>query len=312
MLFFGVLQQEYHLVMRKSNKYISLCIPLIHLSLMGGSLFTASAQSGWTKAADEAFFKLSYLNFQSEDYYNLSGEQMTTSQFSQQAIGLYGEYGITDRLTVLVDWPMLKRQGFETTESVYGTGDLKLGVKYALVKKIPVSLSIVPELPIAKANKYAQNENPALGNINLPTGDGEFNVFTTLAISSSLYPLPAYINLYGTFNYRTKYQDISLSNQLMESVEVGYNPFATLWLKGGVKLQQTLGDGTSAVSFIRGEGTEFSSLFAGAFYKFTEVWGIDLTYFGYIDGPVKSANVYQGPVLSVGLVYDVKQLVRGD
>lgn len=278
---------------------------------MGGSLFTASAQSGWTKAADEAFFKLSYLHFQSDDYYNLSGEQMSTNTFSQQAIGLYGEYGMTDRLTVLMDWPLLKFQEFEHTETVAGTGDLKLGVKYALSKKIPISVSVVPELPIAKANKYAVNDNPALGNVNLPTGDGEWNVYSTLAISSSLHPLPAYISLYGTFNYRTKYDSINLNHQLMGGLEMGYNPFATLWLKSGLKLQQTLGDEAAAVSFVRGEGTEFSSFYAGVFYKFTEVWGIDMTYFGYLDGPVQSTNVYQGPILSLGIVYDVKQLLKG-
>ena len=277
---------------------------------MGGLPFLGTAQSGWTKSADEAFFKLSYLHFQSDDYHSLSGDQIQTTMFTQQAIGFYGEYGVTDRLTVIADWPMIKWQGFESTETVAGTGDLKLGVKYAISKKLPISLSIIPELPIARANKYAENDNPDFGNINLPTGDGELNIYSTLAISSSLHPIPAYINLYGTFNYRTRYEDVNLSHQLIEGLELGYNPLKPVWIKAGLKLQQTIGDDVAVVSFVRGEGTEYSSFYAGAFYKLDSEWGVDLTYFGYLDGPVESINVYQGSVFSVGVTYEVKNLVK--
>ena len=245
--------------MRKSNKYIGLLLPLIHLSLMGGSLVEVQAQSGWTKGKDEAFFKLSYIHFSSDEYHNLSGESMTTATYRQQQVGVYGEYGVTERLTLLMDWPLLKWQGFESTETVLGTGDIRIGAKYALVKKIPISLTIMPELPIAQANKYARNDNPAFGSINLPTGDGEFNVYSTLAVSTSLYPLPGYVNFFSTYNFRTSYESVQLTDQMMEGLEVGYQPVGALWLKAGLKLQQTLNDSETAVSFVRGEGTEFTS-----------------------------------------------------
>lgn len=273
---------------------------------MGGLLFSANAQSGWTKPKNEAFFKLSYFYFQADEYHTLSGVERQTNTFRHQQVGLYGEYGLTDRLTAVVDWPMIKWQGFEMTETVAGTGDLKLGLKYALVKKIPISLTILPELPIAQANKFAANNNPDFGDINLPTGDGEFNVYSTLAISTSLSPLPAYINIFVTHNFRTTYEDISLSDQLMEGLELGYNPFNNLWLKAGIKMQQSLSDGNEGVSFVRGEGTEFSSYYAGAYYGIKDGWGIDLTYINYMDAFQESRNIYQGPIASLGLVYELK------
>ena len=273
---------------------------------MGGLLFSASAQSGWTKPKGEGFFKLSYLYFQSDEYHTLSGVERQTNKFNQQQVGMYGEYGLTDRLMVVMDWPMIKWQGFENTETVAGTGDLRLGLKYALSKKIPISISVVPELPIARANRYAQNDNPAFGDINLPTGDGEFNVYSTLAISTSLNPLPAYVNFFVTYNFRTKYEDTSLSDQLMEGFELGYNPFKKLWIKAGIKLQQSLTDSQADVSFVRGEGTEFASYYAGAFYGIKGGWGIDLTYINYMNAFQESRNIYQGPIASIGLIYELK------
>ncbi|WP_349529923.1 hypothetical protein [Reichenbachiella sp. MALMAid0571] len=269
--------------------------------------FSVNAQSGWTKDKGDLFAKISYLNFGSDKYYNLSGNSMQTSECTQNALGLYGEYGITDRLTLLMDWSFLKSQGFETTENVTGIGDMKLGVKYALVKKIPISISVIPDLPLAQSNKYAQNKINSFEQINLPTGDGEFNVFSVLAISTSLYPIPVYANFYIGYNFRTKYQSIALSDQLLAGLEVGYNPIKPVWLKLGIKIQQTLSSDNPSVSFVRGEGTEFTSIYGGVFYQFIERWGIDVNYFGYLNGPQPRRNIYSGSVYSIGLVFELKR-----
>lgn len=283
---------------------------IIHL-ILGGLFFVftfpANAQSGWTKGRGELFTKVSYLHFGADNYYNLSGRSMKTARFSQQALGLYGEYGVTDRLTILMDWPFVKTQGFQTTENVWGTGDLKIGAKYALSKKIPISISVIPDLPLAQGNKFAQNKMNAFEQINLPTGDGEFNLYTVLAISTSLHPIPVYFNFYGGYNFRTKYESSDLSDQLIEGLEVGYNPVQKIWVKSGVRLQQTLSNENAVVSFVRGEGTEFTSIYGGIFYQLNENWGIDLNYFGYLNQPQKPRNIYTGSVFSIGIVFELKK-----
>ena len=179
--------------MQSLNKLIFRCFS-IRLLLMGGLIVliagSSLAQSGWAKEKDEVFAKLSYSYFQSDMYFNLLGGELKTSEFQQQAVSLYGEYGLTKSITLLMDWPAFKLQGFETTESVGGVGDLKLGVKYALPIKLPVTISIIPEFPIAQANKFAQNKANSMDNANLPTGDGEFNIYSILAVSHSFYPFP--------------------------------------------------------------------------------------------------------------------------
>ncbi len=277
--------------------------------LLGGFLLYSSggsAQSGWTKPKGELFSRIGYQYFSSDQYYNLAGNKIQTSQYKQHTISLYGEYGLTDRLTILLDWPVFKSHRFETSESVEGWGDIKAGLKYAIAKKIPVSFSIIPEIPIARANRYASNLSNPDFNINLPTGDGEFNVFNVLAISASLYPLPIYFNLFAAYNLRTKYENLKLSDQMLYGLELGGKVFDIAWLKGAIKMQNTPSTGTTEVSFVRGEGTEYSSLNLGVYVPVFSGWGIDVNYFDYIRLIQKRKNIYDAPTFSIGLVYEIK------
>jgi hypothetical protein len=49
--------------------------------------------------------------------------ELKTSEFTQNATSLYGEYGITDRLTAI---GYFKQNSYETTNKVSGYGDVKL------------------------------------------------------------------------------------------------------------------------------------------------------------------------------------------
>ncbi len=309
MSFCGVLQQEFLLVMQNFNKLRFIFNRLIHLTLLGGFLFISCdsiAQSGWTKPKGELFSRIGYQYFSSDRYFNLSGNETNTNTFIQHAITLYGEYGLSDRLTLLMDWPAFKAHRFESTETITGMGDVKLGVKYALSKKIPLSLSILPEVPIARANRLAQNNNPDFGSINLPTGDGEFNVFNILSGSVSFYPLPIYSNAFIAYNLRTGYEDIQLSDQVLYGVEVGGKLFDVVWLKTALKLQQSLDQSSEVVSFVRGEGTEYTSLNLGLFVPFKNGFGVDFNYFDFIDFLIPRRNIYDAPAFSIGLVYEIK------
>ena len=143
-----------------------------------------AAQSGWTKEKTEGFYQLSFQSLKSKDYYSLEGDLLKTNQFSQQSLIFYGEYGVTDKFTIIANWPLQTWNGFETTETVSGIGDLRLEFKHALLKKyFPLSISMAPELPIGRANHFAKSKVSDFEQINLPSGDGEFNVWTTLATS---------------------------------------------------------------------------------------------------------------------------------
>jgi hypothetical protein len=191
------------------------------------------SQSGWTRQRNTFFVKASFNLFSSSEYYTPDGDNLETTLFNQQSLNLYGEYGISDRLTAIVSFPLLKLNSFENTEIASGVGDLKVEAKYALLRKnIPLSLAVAPEFPIGSENNFAQNKLSVIDQINLPTGDGEFNVWSTLAASHSFHPLPIYVSLSTAYNFRTQYDGFAFRDQVKFNFEVGYKVIDKIWLNG--------------------------------------------------------------------------------
>ena len=264
------------------------------------------AQSGWTRSKHTYFAKLAYNYFQSEDYFNPDGKHLTTSRFIQHSLTFYGEYGLTDRFTTIIHAPLLKTNAFETTETVFGIGDIKIELKYRLFKKLPIAVSVAPEFPTGSWNNYATNKNNPQETINLPTGDGEFNVWTTLAGSASFHPLPVYISASTGFNYRTRYKDIDFRNQMKYALEVGGKIANLIWINGTLVVQQSLGERQGVTDFIRGDGTEFTAVSFGAAWEFIPHWSINAQVWSYNDLIISRKNIYASPTYSVGVFYEIK------
>lgn len=266
----------------------------------------AHAQSGWTRPKGTYFAKVACNYFSSSKYYNLSGNEMSTTVFKQQGVTFYGEYGLLDRLTAVASIPLLKANGFASTETVYGIGDLHVGLKYALLKNkgIPLTISIAPEIPTGSSDNYARNKNN-IDQINLSTGDGEFNVWTTLAGSASLGP-QSYMSLYAGYNYRTAYQGYQFRDQLKLGGEVGYKVANVVWVTAMLQTLQSLGEQNGMTDFVRGDGTAFTAFGFGAAYEFIKHWSINTQVSGYSDLLNDRRNIYSAPTYSLGVFYEVK------
>jgi hypothetical protein len=264
-----------------------------------------SAQSGWTKDAKSYFLKLDFSNLKANKYSNPLGEQLTTSFFSQQSINFYGEYGLTKDFTIISNIPLLRINSFETTEKVAGFGDVRLDLKYRLPIKLPVSFSLGAELPTGQSNKYAYSKTFPTDFINLPIGDGELNIWSTLATSMSVKKV--YFSLYGAYNYRTTYNSLKFVDLYQIGAEFGYNPLKDLWLNVKLKGQFSTKESTEpSLGFLRGDGTTYTIVSAEAFYKLNDKFGISATFLsgGSWLAPLK--NLYTAPYFSIGLVYEKK------
>jgi hypothetical protein len=290
-------------------KFRGVCVA--HLALPGVLLFlcivgAAHAQSGWTQKKRDYLVK-GFVNYtQSDRYFNLSGEELQTNKYVQLTAGLYGEYGISDRFTVLINWPTLKHQYFETTEKITGMGDMAVGVKYGILQgAFPLAVTFTPEIPLAKANNYAQNKELSFVEINLPTGDGEWNFLTTLAMSHSFGSL-AYASLGTTFNYRTQFEGVDFNHQLSVYLEGGVKIADKFWINVMLKTQNSLGESV-VVDFVRGEGTEYTAYKLGAFIPVYKQWNLDLAYFNFADFLVERKNLYSAGVYSFGVLYEMKK-----
>lgn len=274
------------------------------IALLVAWQFSLPAQSGWVKEKGALFAQFSASSFVSDDFYSLTGLHFPgTTEFQQRSFNLYAEYGLTPRITGILNALPLRLNGYPTTDVVAAPGDLRLELKYALSKRLPIALSIAPEIPIAPADNYATAKQPnSLGireRINLATTDGEFNVLTTLAASTPLPGGKGWATAFGSFNLRTK----GFSHQLFAGFELGLTPVKPVFLKARLSTHHRLGEPKPGVPFFRGEGTQMAAAAIGAGWQFKGGWGISADYWRNFDWLVPTKNAYVGRVVSVGVFY---------
>ncbi|WP_437398600.1 hypothetical protein [Flagellimonas lutimaris] len=277
---------------------------LIVFTLM---IFQSQAQSGWTRKAQSFYLQSSASYYSSRDYYTTEGNLSDSgSRFNSSALILYGEYGVTDRFTAILDVPIVQLNSFSSTETVAGVGSVKLGLKYRLFNNLPIAVQADFEIPTDDGTNLATSNNPnALGTfdqINLPTSDGEFNVWTNIIGSHSFGNGKTYGSLYTGINFRTE----SFSNQFHAGAELGHLFFDKLYLIGKLRILEKLssGEGNQGGSFLYGEGTTFTSFGFNAIYKLGEHMSLVTSYSDYAGFLVDRKNIYDGATFSLGVSFE--------
>ncbi len=277
-------------------------IPFLLLLLMLPAV--GLAQSGWTRARKGLFLKTDISFFSAKNYYNGNGNLLVTNRFNQFNLSFYGEYGLRDRLTLIAQAPLLRLNKYETTRSVIGQGDLQLHLKYRFTgNKLPVAVSFGADMPTGRANASAEDKALPGVFINLPTGDGEFNFWTTLAASKSFGKF--YATLYGSYDLRTTYDGKRFRDLVQFGGELGYHPVPKLWINAKLRTQLSLGQSQHPeLSFIRGDASEFMMISAEAFYKPYKHWGFSANVLSANNLLVPYRNVYAAPMVSVGIAFE--------
>ena len=281
-----------------------LLLPTIAVFLFA----SANAQSGWVKAKNEYYLKLEYQSYKADKFHTIDGKVVTTSPFTENSVFIYNEYGLGKNWGINTTLPILKAHMYHTTNTVANIGDLRVELKYALLKKkFPVAISIAPELPTGAKNLFAMNKQSPNEKINIPTGDGELNVWTTVAVSHSFYPTPMYTSFHVAYNYRTKFEGVKFKNQFQSAFELGYKLNSSLWLSTRIYVLNSLGQQQQTSNFTRGDGTNFTSVAVQAAYEIGKRYAVSLQYSNSNSLIVKSKNNYQSNVLSIGVARSTKR-----
>ncbi len=185
----------------------------------------SSFAQGWTKKKGEGYFKLGQNLVSSDKYYAPNGSTVNITTIGQFSTSIYGEYGLTNHITGLINFPFYVKQTLNdvqfrqsgkniTGDELGNIGDAEVGLKYGFFQDKPVvlSTSLILGLPFGKT---AGGETGIL-----QTGDGEFNQQIRLDASHSFYPKPIYVSAYSGFNNRTK----GFSDEIRYGFEIGF-PF---------------------------------------------------------------------------------------
>lgn len=200
-------------------------------------LFTfVNFAGGWTQKKGSGFYKLDFRYLPGKAVYNDDGEKFNLT-IKDISLGFYGEYGITNSLTLFANWlPFQKIDSTSNLNSglmneISGVSDGGVGLRYLLHNFGSSVLSGVARLNIPIG------ETETDGNLWL--GTGEWNQTVGLEFGHSFYPIPIYtiLNLY----YRNKSE--GFSDELIWGIEAGYLFNKNLAVSGKFHGLNTLNNG---------------------------------------------------------------------
>ncbi len=265
----------------------------------------------WPQPKGKGYFKLSeWWTVFSEHYTDtgLKDPNLTTGVFNTS---IYAEYGLTNRLTTVINVPFLSRNYMNnlrsaTTdeilingEAINTLGDIDLGLKFGLTKgKIPIALTLTLGVPTGETGGGSLNA--------LQTGDGEFNQMLQIDAGGgfNLGKSSAYLSGYVGVNNRTN----GYSEELRFGLEAGLGLFEQkLWLSGRFNVVESFKNGDTAETItstsLFANNSEFTSIGLEANLYVTKNIGVSAGVAGAVRGEIIAA----APSYTVGIFYDMNK-----
>lgn len=273
-------------------------IILCNLVCLSVSVF---AGGGWPQPKGVGYYKLGQNWIISDSFYGPGGDIVAIRTTALFTTSLYGEYGITDRLTGILYLPFFVRNTLNEEryspsgrvvpgDMVNALGDTDVAIKYGLIVNKPIVLSATVSfgLPIGKTSGGD-------GKI-LQTGDGEFNQMLKFDVSGSLHPLPLYGSAYIGFNNRTE----NFSDEIRYGIEVGYTFFKKLTAIAKLNMVESLYNGSDTLTENNGvfsNNTEYISPMLELGYAINDKWGVSCSA-GYA---FSGKNILASPNYGIGI-----------
>lgn len=266
-------------------------------------LMTTTGSGGaWTRQQNSCYAKLSFTTLSTDEYHTVDGETITTADFHTFSLNLYGEYGITNRLTGIVRFPFVRSAGYVTTESYTSMGDLEAGIKYGIITgSTPIAASISAEFPTGDENGKGEIKELPGSYVALPTGDGEFNLIPALHVSHSFHPVAAYLSLDVGYNIRSE----GFTDEYLVTAQSGYKVLGKVWIQATLRARGPMTDpdptlaAGSALGF--GEGVQYLAYSLGAGYEVLPHMNLSFDAYSAFG---KITNIYSGINLVFGLAIE--------
>lgn len=280
-----------------------------YLLLLPIILCSLSLRAGpWPKAKGEGYFKLYEWWLRFDEHFTSTGELDPNATLGLYNTTLYGEYGVSDRFTLVANIVPFSRNTInaqlsatrgntiEEGESLNGIGDSELGFRYAITKpgsSYPVAFGLNLGLPLGK------DVGGEMGN--LQTGDGEFNQLVSLSTGRSFTlseSIGGFASVLVGYNNRSK----GFSDECRFGLEAGAN-FAgkKLWLIGRLTGSESTfngdADAAAQTTSVFSNNAEYWSLGGEINYNFTDHFGVSAGLAGALSGRIIAA----APTYSLGV-----------
>lgn len=275
---------------------------------------TTSLMAGpWPKPKGQAYLKLYEFWLQFDEHYTSNGEIDPNATLGLYNTAIYGEYGITDRLTVFGNVPFFSRNVINTQvsgtrgdvlipgEAINGLGDADLGLRFGLTNSgspIALAASLTLGLPLGESAGGEQK--------NLQTGDGEFNQMLLLEAGKSFRfgdDTDGYLSAFAGINNRSN----GFSDEFRFGLEGGVNLLnRKVWLIGRLAGSESFFNGETAETVsstsIFSNNAEYLSLGGEVNVYLTRKLGVSAGVAGALSGRIIAA----APAFSAGVFLDLQ------
>lgn len=255
---------------------------------------------GWIQPRGQGFYKLSEQLVRASSFYEPNGNRLPITTLSTYTTSLYGEYGLTDRLTLVGYIPFVQRitlnkrvfavSGVEdfSGDAKTGIADSDVGFRIGLLSTGATVLNAQVMLGLPLGDSGQTN--------GLYTGDGESNQSISLQVGRSLYPLPAYLAGEVGINHRLK----GFSDEFRYAFEAGFTIrqrlTVALHLRGVESLKNGNNTLTGGTGGLAGNNVRFLLYGPEISYLIKPDIGVSLS----VTGAARGQNVLAAPSYSFG------------
>ncbi len=242
---------------------------IIVLLLIGSILISSNAFSAWTQAKGHSYNQLTFSYYVTDHKFtsietehdqivdvNSDVTRVEQAKFVSQKVTYYGEYGITDKLTIFTGIPYDWQTSDDTIKYAgesgpSGVGDINLGLRHSLVGNLfntGMLMSIQGEVKIPEAYDYGY----PLEFLSL--GDGQYDATIALLFGKGFNKGYGWANIGYKFRFENDEFDpytFDPSDQLKISFGGGYPVTSWLAIRGIVAWTNSVGNASVSDDMLR-------------------------------------------------------------
>ena len=256
------------------------------------ALGAGSATAGpWGRPRGGVYAKTSYAYLHATDLATPDGTIASIPAFGKNEASLYVAYGLSDRVTLVLDAIAYRQSGIEGFDSAGGVGDVRVGVQARVGRAGPWVFA-------ARGTLQAPTGDETRGEGLLPSGSGVWEGDLVASAGRSFGRGQGWLFVEAGPQFRGG----GLREGLVYGAQVGWRRGRVLFmanLRGVQPWDSTPGDASAGSAAGLGDGVTYLAVGPSVAVEVGRGLGIQVD----LDGATHARNLARGPTLRVGLYW---------
>ena len=200
------------------------CRCLLAALLLGLASVQAGLGQAWVQPKGHAYVKLSLSDVTASEQYRFDGERKPYADnvegdaFFDESLYLYGEYGLTDNLTLvtIIPYKTIRVLDAAFEYETEGVGSVMVGLRTGIKRLFGLTdgpHTLAANFMLTLPTGYTRNFTPSVG-------PGQVDFQTTINYGVSLWPFPGYAQVGLGYRYRSALYTFSAATDCQEGTDV--------------------------------------------------------------------------------------------